>query len=132
MEILSLERPQTILVIEDKLSFAHRLIAWLEHKGHTVYGYAGVTSVENATLTGINPLSTTTMSEVDLSKIDICFLDHYFEGRAFTGTTLTKILVPIGIKVCGMSSVDDANQSMMRVGAVCAYQKDTLARMLKP
>ncbi len=131
MEILSLERPQTILVIEDKLSFAHRLIAWLEQKGHTVYGYAGVTSVENATLAGINPLTNTTTLDIDLSKIDICFLDHYFEGRAFTGTTLTKILVPIGIKVCGMSSVDDANQSMMRVGAVCAYQKDILARMLK-
>ncbi len=132
MEILSLELPQTLLVIEDKLSFAHHLIAWLEQKGHTVYGYAGVTSVENTTLIGINPLTNTTSLDIDLSKIDICFLDHYFEGRGFTGTTLTKVLVPMGIKVCGMSSVDDANQSMMRVGAVCAYQKDILARMLKP
>jgi hypothetical protein len=131
MEILSLDRPQAILVIEDKLSFAHRLIAWLEQKGHTVYGYAGVMSVENTTLNGINPITKTTPNDTDLSKIEICFLDHYFEGRAFTGTTLTKILVPIGIKVCGMSSVDVANQSMMRVGAVCVYQKDTLAKMLK-
>ena len=131
MEILSLDQPQTILVIEDRLSFAHRFIAWLEQKGHTVYGYAGVKSVEVNMLTGINPLSNDTTLEVELSKINIGFLDHYFEGRAFTGTTLTKILVPIGIKVCGMSSVDDANRSMMRVGAVCVYQKDILARMLK-
>jgi CheY-like chemotaxis protein len=130
MEILSLDTPQTILVIEDKLSFAYRLIAWLEGKGHSVYGYSGVSRIEANILTGINPLSDSMSEEVDLSKIEICFLDHYFEGRAFTGTTLTKILAPAGIKVCGMSSVDEANQSMMRVGAVCAYQKDKLARML--
>jgi hypothetical protein len=132
MEILSLNTPQTILVIEDKLSFAYRLIHWLEEKGHTVVGYAGVASVENGILTGINPLAATTNLEVELSKINICFLDHYFEGRAFTGTTLTKILAPLSIKVCGMSSVDDANQSMMRVGAICAYRKDVLERKLKP
>ena len=131
MEILGIDKPQTILVVEDKLSFALRLIDWLEQRGHTVYGYTGVKSVEVNTLAGINPLSESSPTEVDLSKIDICFLDHYFEGRAFTGTTLTKILVPLGIKVCGMSSVDDANRSMIRVGAVCAYQKDILARMLK-
>ena len=130
MEILGLDKPQTILVVEDKLSFALRLIGWLEQRGHAVYGYTGVKSVEVNTLAGINPLSESSPKEVDLSKIDICFLDHYFEGRAFTGTTLTKILVPFGIKVCGMSSLDDANRSMMRVGAVCAYQKDILARML--
>lgn len=130
MEILSLATPQTILVIEDKLSFACRLMHWLEEKGHSVVGFAGVASVEKGILAGINPLATTTDIEVELSKINICFLDHYFEGRAFTGTTLTKVLVPAGIKVCGMSSVDEANQSMMRVGAVCAYQKDKLARML--
>lgn len=130
MEILSLERPQTILVIEDKLSFALRLVNWLEQKGHTTYAFTGVSIVENTTLMGTNPLTLTTPTEIDLSKINICFLDHYFEGRAFTGTTLTKILVPMGIKVCGMSSVDEANRSMMRVGAVCAYRKDILGRTL--
>jgi hypothetical protein len=130
MEVLSLETPQIILVIEDKLSFALLLINWLEQKGHTTYGYTGVSIVDGTTLIGTNPLTQTTPTEVDLSKIDICFLDHYFEGNAYTGTTLTKILVPIGIKVCGISSVDHANQSMLRYGAVCAYRKDILARML--
>ena len=130
MEILGLANPQTILVIEDKLSFAYRLAHWLEDQGHTVYGYAGVQKVEGTILTGTNPLIETTPSEVDLLKIDVCFLDHYFEGDAFTGTTLTLILAPLGIKVCGMSSVDPANNSMLRYGAVCAYRKDILGRML--
>ncbi len=130
MDILALDTPQNILVIEDKLSFAYRLMHWLEEKGHTIYGYAGVASVEKGILTGINPLATTTDLEVDLFKFSVCFLNHYFEGRAFTGTTLTKVLAPLGIKVCGMSSVDDANQSMMRVGAICAYRKDILSRLL--
>lgn len=130
MEILGLDRPQTILVIEDKVSFAIRLIEWLEEKGHSVVAFAGVDNVEKGIMAGIKPIINSAELEVDLSKINICFLDHYFEGRSFTGTTLTKILVPFGIKVCGMSSVDDANNSMMRVGAVCAYQKDKLARML--
>jgi hypothetical protein len=130
MEILNLDQHQTILVIEDKLSFALRLIAWLEAKGHTVYGYTGVLSVENSILLGTDPLSPETPFDIDLTTIKICFLDHYFEGDAFDGTRLTRILVPFGIKVCGMSSVDQANQSMMRVGAVCAYRKDVLGRML--
>ena len=131
MEFLNLDTPQTILVIEDKLSFALRLIRWLEQKGHTVYGFAGVATVEEGILIGINPLARTTSLEIDLSKINICFLDHYFEGRSFDGTSLTKILVPLSIKVCGMSSVDHANKSMLRVGAVCAYRKDILSRMLR-
>lgn len=130
MESLGLATPQTILVIEDKISFAYRLAHWLEDQGHTVYGYAGVNNVEGTILTGTIPLSDTTPIEVDLLKINVCFLDHYFEGDAFTGTTLTLILVPLGIKVCGMSSVDPANNSMLRYGAVCAYRKDILAKML--
>ena len=130
MEILGLDKPQTVLVIEDKLSFAFRLVEWPESKGHTVFAYTGVLQVDGNSLTGINPLSDRSSLQVDLSQIDICFLDHYFEGNQFTGTTLTQILVPIGIKVCGMSSVDPANQSMLRYGAVCAYRKDLLSRML--
>jgi hypothetical protein len=130
MEILCLDHPQTVLVIEDKLSFALRLIDWLEQKGHSVFAFTGILSVERETLIGINPLTVTTPDNVDLSKIDLCFLDHYFEGCAYTGTTLTQVLVPLGIKVCGMSSVDHANQSMLRYGAVCAYRKDILGRML--
>ncbi len=130
MESLGLATPQTILVIEDKISFAYRLAHWLEDQRHTVYGYAGVNKVEGTILTGTNPLFDTTPIEVDLLKINVCFLDHYFEGDAFTGTTLTLILVPLGIKVCGMSSVDPANNSMLRYGAVCAYRKDILAKML--
>jgi hypothetical protein len=130
VETLGLDIPKTILVIEDKASFALRLIIWLEERGHTVYGYDGVQRVEDDILTGTNRLTDTTPVSVDLNLIEVCFLDHYFEGRPFTGTTLTKVLVPFGIKVCGMSSVDQANQSMMRVGAVCAFQKDALSRKL--
>lgn len=131
MEILNLDTPQSILIIEDKVSFALCLADWLQSKGHNVHTYAGVANVEESTLTGINRIGSTIELCVDLSKINICFLDHYFEGRNFDGTKLTKVLVPFGIKVCGMSSVDQANQSMMRVGAVCAYRKDILARMLR-
>jgi CheY-like chemotaxis protein len=131
MELLNLDTPQTILVIEDKLSFAYQLIQWLEEKGHKVHGFAGVATVENGILSGINSLASINELEVDLSKIDVAFLDHYFEGRSFDGTSLTKILVPLGIKVCGMSSVDHANKSMLRVGAVCAYRKDILSRMIR-
>lgn len=130
MEILQLDQPQTILVIEDKLGFAFRLVRWLEAKGHTVYGYVGVLSVEESILTGTNVLGASTPLDVDLSKIQVCFLDHYFEGDTFNGTTMTQILAPLGIKVCGMSSVDPANFSMLRYGAVCAYRKDVLAKML--
>ncbi|MBS1702311.1 MAG: hypothetical protein JST12_11665 [Armatimonadetes bacterium] len=130
MEILGLDRPQTVLVIEDKLSFAHRLVRWLRERGHTVFGFTGVLSVDDGVLLGTNPLADDMPFEVSLATVQVCFLDHYFEGDAFNGTSLTKVLVPMGIKVCGMSSVDPANASMMRVGAVCAYRKDALGRML--
>ena len=130
VEILRLDTPQTILVVEDKLSFAYRLIYWLEGQGHTVYGYAGVFDIDGETLKGVKPLGETTPPDIDLQAVIVCFLDHYFEGESFTGTTLTKELVPLGIKVCGMSSVDDANKSMIRVGAVCAYRKDVLSRVI--
>jgi hypothetical protein len=130
VEILGLSSPQTILVIEDKLSFAYRLIRWLEVQGHTVYGYAGVLKVEGSVMTGTNPLSVTSPDNLDLSTISVCFLDHYFEGEKFNGTTFTQVLAPLGVKVCGMSSVDPANQSMLRAGAICAYRKDILGRNL--
>ena len=130
MEVLGLSTPQTILVIEDKLSFAYRLVDYLERHGHIVYAFAGVKSVQGKMLTGIHPLEESTPEDIDLSKIQVCFLDHYFEGDAFTGSTIMLALAPLGIKVCGMSSVDPANKSMLRYGAVCAYRKDVLARML--
>ncbi len=130
MEFLNLDQPQAVLVIEDKLSFARNLVRWLQSKGHTVFGYTGVLSVEETILTGTNPIVEPMPFEVDLKSIQVCFLDHYFEGESFDGTSMTKILVPLGIKVCGMSSVDPANFSMLRYGAVCAYRKDALARML--
>lgn len=130
MEFLNLDQPQTILVIEDKLSFARRLVQWLQAKGHTVLGYSGVLSVDEMTLVGTTPITEPMPFEVDLKTIQVAFLDHYFDGESFDGTSLTKILVPLGIKVCGMSSVDPANFSMLRYGAVCAYRKDALARML--
>lgn len=130
MEFLNLDQPQVILVIEDKLSFAIRLVRYLEAKGHTVYGYDGVLSIDGSVLTGTNVLSPATPFEVDLSKINVCFLDHYFAGEAYNGTSVTQVLAPMGIKICGMSSVDPANFSMLRYGAVCAYRKDILARML--
>ena len=130
MEILGLSTPQTVLVIEDKLSFAYRLIHWLEGHGHTVYGFAGVQKVEGRVLTGTNELTVSMPLDVDLTTVNVCFLDHYFEGEKYTGTTLTQLMVPLGVKVCGMSSVDGANNSMLRVGAVCAYRKDILGRKL--
>lgn len=117
-------------MIEDKLSFAHRLIRWLQERGHTVYGYLGVHSVVENVLTASDVISETTPYELDLSTVDICFLDHYFEGEHYNGTSMTQLLVPFGIKVCGMSSVDPANFSMLRYGAVCAYRKDILAKIL--
>lgn len=130
MELLNIDHPQTVLVIEDKISFAQRLMTYLESKGHTVFGYAGVDIVDGNELYGRTPLSEKTPASLDLKTIQLCFLDHYFEGEDYDGTKLTKVLVPMGIKVCGMSSVDHANFSMLRYGAVCAYRKDFLARML--
>ncbi len=130
MEILGLDHPQTVLVIEDKLSFARKLVDWLEGQGHTVYAYDGVLSVEDNILLGTKTLTESTPFEVDLTKIQYCFLDHYFAGDDYNGTSLTRILAPLNIKVCGMSSVDDANFSMRRVGAICAYRKDVLGRNL--
>ena len=129
MEFLGLHEPKNILVIEDNLSFADQLIHYLEARGQTVFGYAGVAKVEENILTGSTALTDTSI-EIDLSKIQIAFLDHYFEGDRFDGTSLTKMLVPMGIKVCGMSSVDPANASMLRYGAVCAYRKPILSSML--
>ncbi len=130
MDALNLDKPQTVLVIEDKISFANRLVAYLTRNGHQVVAFAGVDFVQGSELFGLTPLTATSESPVDLTKIDLCFLDHYFEGEDYDGTELTKIMAPLGIKVCGMSSVDHANFSMLRYGAVCAYRKDILARML--
>jgi CheY-like chemotaxis protein len=130
LDDLGLSQPQTILVIEDKVSFAVGLARLLEGLGHTVSVYAGVDRVEDGRLFGLRPLTTTTLDSVELSTVQSCFLDHYFEGL-MNGTSLTPLLVAAGVRVCGMSSVGDANASMQRRGAVFAYQKDVLARRLR-
>jgi hypothetical protein len=118
-----------VLIIEDKVSFAMALAKKLEQAGHVVFAYAGVDRIEDNALTGIKPLTIAASHQVNLAEIDFCFLDHYFEGL-MNGTSLTPVLVVNNIRVCGMSSVQSANESMQRRGAVFAFQKDTLGRMM--
>ena len=127
--VLGLNAPRTVLIIEDKVSFALRLRAVLEKLGHRVHSYSGVESFAGQ-LTGIDPHHPDDPSELNLSDYQVCFLDHYFAGDEFNGTSLTPLLVEKGIRVCGMSSVDSANESMRRRGAITSMRKDLLDQLL--
>jgi CheY-like chemotaxis protein len=129
LKLFGLDQPKHILIVEDHVSFAVELAAMLGRLDHSVSVYAGVEGIDGASLTGINPLTSQTPATVSLEQTQFCFLDHYFEGM-MNGTTLTPTLVQYQVVVCGMSSVESANQSMQRRGAVFAFQKDALARLL--
>ena len=126
-----LSEPRRILVIEDYISFAQDLSRYLVALGHTVVTFTGVESIEGDKLIGMSPLLESRETAVNLAEIDVCFLDHYFAGRAYNGTTLTPLLVGQGVKVCGMSSVDNANASMRSKGAILAFRKDLLERAVR-
>lgn len=129
--LTALSSPKKIIIVEDKVSFALQLASYLAGKGHEVFVYEGVESIEDGTLWGIRPLTSVTPDSLELKGIEVAFLDHYFSGVTFNGTSLTRELAPLGIRIIGMSSVDHANQSMMRSGAVVAMLKDRILPWLR-
>lgn len=127
--ILGLSKPKRILIIEDKVSFALRLREVLAGAGHQVHSYSGVETSENG-LIGIDPHHAGDPSDIELAQYEVCFLDHYFAGDDFNGSTLLGVLGQYPIRVCGMSSVDSANESMRRYGALTSIRKDKLDQLL--
>jgi len=129
--VLGLTDSRRILIIEDNLSFALRLRGFLIKKDHIVHTYTGVERQGNRLL-GIEPLWPEDPDEINLGDYQVCFLDHYFAGRDFNGSTFLGVLANYPIKVCGMSSVDSANESMRRCGALTSLRKDKLDQLLTP
>ena len=127
--MLGLTQNRRVLIIEDKVSFALRLREVLARLDHQVHSYSGVEASENG-LIGIDPHHASDPSEIELAQYEVCFLDHYFAGDDFNGSTLLKVLANHPIRVCGMSSVDSANDSMRRHGALTTIRKDKLDQLL--
>ncbi len=127
--VLALDQPRRILIIEDKVSFAIRLRTFLEKKGHTVHAYAGVER-QGSRLLGIESYHPLDPDLIEPSHYEVCFLDHYFAGDDFNGSTFLGVLGNHPIRVCGMSSVDSANESMRRCGAITSIRKDKLDQLL--
>ena len=127
--VLGLTEPRKVLIIEDNISFASRLLLFLERKGHTVHSYTGVQQ-QGSCLLGLEPDRISDPDEIVPDHYDVCFLDHYFAGRDFNGSTFLGVLANYPIKVCGMSSVDSANESMRRCGALTSLRKDKLDQLL--
>ena len=127
--MLGLTQKRRVLIIEDKVSFALRLRALLVRAGHQVHSYSGVETSEKG-LIGIDPHHASDPSEIELAQYEVCFLDHYFAGDDFNGSTLLGVLGHYPIRVCGMSSVDSANESMRRHGALTSIRKDKLDQLL--
>jgi hypothetical protein len=130
MNLLRIESPSRILIIEDKRTFAIKLAQHFSSQGHVVIAFPGVDCVVDRFLYGTELMFGDTL-EVDLNEIEYCFLDHYFEGAEFNGTSLTPLLVTHSIKVIGMSSVDQANASMARMGAFMTILKAKIENELR-
>jgi CheY-like chemotaxis protein len=123
--------PKRVLIVEDALGWAYRLEEFLIESGHEVTLFVGVDSMENGQIRGIvdragRPLCTS------ISDLDVAFLDHYFAGLRYNGTLLTNELIQIhpSLKIFGMSSVNEANESMRRAGALEFLKKSQFERLL--
>jgi CheY-like chemotaxis protein len=127
--VLNLNEPRRILIIEDKVSFALRLRKFLVRRGHSVHSYSGVERGGDV-LFGIDPHHDDAPACLELTQYDVCFLDHYFAGDDFNGSSFLTVLADFPIRVCGMSSVDSANEAMRRRGALTALRKDLLDQLL--
>ncbi|MEI7575933.1 MAG: hypothetical protein WCK51_03495 [Armatimonadota bacterium] len=129
--MLELTRKCRVLIIEDHVSFALRLRETLRQYGHQIHSYSGIERVDQRFF-GIDPHHAGDPSEIELAQYEVCFLDHYFAGTDFNGSTLLGVLGHYPIRVCGMSSVDSANESMRRHGALTSIRKDKLDQLLTP
>jgi hypothetical protein len=127
--VLGLSEPRRVLIIEDEVSFALRLRGFLEVRRNFVHAYAGVER-QGSGLIGIEPYHPNDPDVIDPSHYNVCFLDHYFAGADFNGSTLLGVIGNYPIRVCGMSSVDSANESMRRCGALTSIRKDKLDQLL--
>jgi CheY-like chemotaxis protein len=127
--VLGLTEPRKVLIIEDNISFVSRLRLFLERKGHTVHSYTGVEQ-QGSCLLGLEPDRISDPDEIVPNHYDVCFLDHYFAGSDFNGSTFLGLLMNHPVRVCGMSSVDTANDSMRRCGALTSIRKDRLDQLL--
>ena len=127
--VLGLTDSRRILIIEDNLSFALRLRGFLIKEDHIVHTYTGVEQ-QGSCLLGLEPDRISDPDEIVPNHYDVCFLDHYFAGSDFNGSTFLGVLMNHPVRVCGMSSVDTANDSMRRCGALTSIRKDRLDQLL--
>lgn len=118
LDLLATQDPagaKTVLVVEDYQPLLERMSHYWEEQGHRVIGLLGVDIIE-----GDLALGTGMSGPVNfrLSEVDAACLDFYFLSRGHNGKTLTLALRAAGsAKILGMSSVPDANRSMVAAGA---------------
>lgn len=124
------DRPRRILVVEDSLVFAAKLVEFLQEFGHEVVALAGIETVENGKAEAL-ALDLESRMEVALHGFDAAFLDCYFVSRRLDGVGLTEELCRIGCgPILAMSSDRSANHRMMKSGATASLLKNDLATML--
>jgi CheY-like chemotaxis protein len=126
--ILSLPTNSAVLVVEDDEQFRTVLCRHLRLHEYKVLECAGIENIREG-----NAIARTgeDAQPIIFSHFQIAFLDHYFQSATDNGTTLTPVLVGHGVTVIGMSSSRAANESMMRHGAVAAFQKRSLMAALR-
>lgn len=134
-DLLSLnDGPRQILVVEDDVFFARKLVDRLTEDGHSVTWFVGLEKLEGTILTGWG--DTEVAESVDLCTLEVVFQDHYFPSRSVAisdGTLATRAFrqVHAPIRVFGMSSVNGANASMVQAGAVGSMRKALLGVTLR-
>lgn len=112
-----------VLVVEDDEFFRSTLCRHLRARGHHVVDCAGIENILGDSATARQGEKS---YELHLASFSVAFLDHYFQSKTDNGTTLTAALAKLGVTVIGMSSSRTANESMIRQGAVAAFQKRNL------
>ncbi len=122
--------PRRVLVVEDAPLHHEATLAWLARQGHAVAALAEVGELDRTLLRGRDLQGETI--EVDLAALDAALLDYYFPRPPWDGRRLAETLVRMNprVRVFGMSSVDAANERMVRAGALAALRKDRLGDLI--
>lgn len=122
--------PRRVLVIEDDLYSATKLIDFLTEAGHEVARMAGVDSLDGSVLIGANLGADGNVSH-NLTGVEVIFLDYYFLSSSHNGASLLRLIRgATPAYIVGMSSDFEANQRMRDLGADTTIRKGDLIRLL--
>ncbi|AIE85033.1 hypothetical protein [Fimbriimonas ginsengisoli] len=119
---------KTVLVVEDHVPWLTLLAHFWTEAGHKTLALTGIDEVHGDLAFG-RTVDGTEM--IDIRTVDVAFLDHYFLSTRYNGALLTReLLLRKPIRICGMSSDAAANAAMRREGAIAAFRKSDLMRMI--